>query len=158
MVVRFFFFCRICKFAIDSSEAFRIDPMSAVIKLVERRVLAIKNIFKAKKSFFYFVDEFVGVPLCGLAHSPYPLELNESNTDYILSRILPFMHSCSVAMMNTSGGISGKAFLPEGHQVSHLDKLKLNPMFCTSSDPKKERTAASSDLLPMSMPSSKYHD
>ena len=94
--------------AADIIEAFRADPRSAVTKLVERRYYEIRAIFKdAKKAFLYLVDEHMGVPLVGQAYAPYPLELPESNTESSLSKILPFMHSCSMVVRGTSGGISG---------------------------------------------------
>jgi len=94
--------------AADRIEAFRIDPFSAVIKLVERRYLEIRKLFKdARKAFLYLVDEHIGVPLVGAAYAPYPLEISESNMDNVLSRILPFMHSCSMVVRGTSGSISG---------------------------------------------------
>jgi hypothetical protein len=94
--------------AADHVEAFRVDPRSAVTKLVERRYYEIRAIFKdAKKAFLYLVDEHMGIPLVGQAYAPYPLELPESNTESSLSKILPFMHSCSMVARGTSGGISG---------------------------------------------------
>lgn len=94
--------------AADRIEAFRINPLSAVIKLVERRYFEIRAFFKeTRKSLLYLVDEYMGVPLVGAAYAPYPLEIPESNMENVLSRILPFMHSCSVVVRGTSGGISG---------------------------------------------------
>lgn len=79
-----------------------------MIKLVERRYLEIRTLFKdARKAFLYLVDEHMGVPLVGTAYAPYPLEISESNMDNVLSRILPFMHSCSMVVRGKSGGISG---------------------------------------------------
>jgi len=94
--------------AADSIEAFRMDPRSAVTKLIERRYNDIVAIFKeARKSFIYLVDEHMGVPLVGQAYAPYPIELPESNMQDNLKNILPFMHSCSMVVRGTSGGISG---------------------------------------------------
>ncbi len=94
--------------AADHIESFRSDPRSAVTKLVERRYYEIKDIFKdARKGFLYLVDEHMGVPLVGQGYAPYPLELPEPAVESTLSKILPFMHCCSMVMRGTSGGISG---------------------------------------------------
>lgn len=94
--------------AANHIEAFRADPRSAVTKLVERRYHEIREIFKhARKAFLYLVDEHMGVPLVGQAHAPYPLELPESNIESCLSKVIPFMHSCSMVMRGTSGGVAG---------------------------------------------------
>jgi len=89
-------------------EAFRVDPRSAVTKLVERRYYEIRAIFKdARKAFLYLVDEHMGIPLVGQAYAPYPFEIPESNIESSLSKMLPFMHSCSMVVRGASGGISG---------------------------------------------------
>jgi len=96
------------KVAADHIESFRVDPRSAVTKLVERRYFEIRSIFKdARRAFLYLVDEYMGVPLVGNTHVPYPLEITESNVNSSLLKILPFMHCCSMIVRGTSGGISG---------------------------------------------------
>mmetsp|Transcript_10337 Transcript_10337/g.30241 ORF Transcript_10337/g.30241 Transcript_10337/m.30241 type:complete len:1951 (+) Transcript_10337:118-5970(+) len=97
-----------CKVAADHIEAFRADPRVVVKQLIERRYLEIRAIFKdAGRAFVYLVDEFIGIPLVGSAHVPYPLEIAESSVDSSLSKILPFMHCCSLVARGTSGGITG---------------------------------------------------
>ena len=94
--------------AADHIESFRADPRTVIAKLVERRYQEIRNIFReARKGFLYLVDEQVGVPLVGHEHAPYPLELPESAVESTLSKILPFMHACSIVMRSKSGGIAG---------------------------------------------------
>ena len=96
------------KVAADHIEAFRADPRSAMTKLVERRFYEIRAIFKeVRRAFLYLVDEHMGVPLVGQAYAPYPLEIPETNVESTLSKILPFMHSCSLVVRGRSGGISG---------------------------------------------------
>ena len=111
----------------DHIESFRADPRSAVTTMVERRYYEIKEIFKdARKAFLYLVDEHMGVPLVGQGYAPYPLELAEPVIDSCLSKILPFMHSCSMVTRGTSGGISGIVRLIfEGAFVSSLFHLLL---------------------------------
>ncbi|VEU38302.1 unnamed protein product [Pseudo-nitzschia multistriata] len=96
------------KVAADHIEAFRADPRSVVTKLVERRYFEIKSIFnEAKKAFLYLVDEYMGVPLVGNTCTPYPFEISGTTMDSNLTKILPFMHACSMVVRVTSGGISG---------------------------------------------------
>ncbi len=96
------------KIAAAQVEAFRTNPVSAILKLIERRVAEIRKFFKdAEKAFLYLVDEYAGVPLVGSAHAPYPLEVAQSIIDKFLVRALPFMHISAVYARGVSGGVSG---------------------------------------------------
>jgi serine/threonine protein kinase len=94
--------------AADRIEAFRSDPMSAVMKLIERRYFEIRSFFKdAGKAFLYLVDEYGGVPAVGPAFEPYPLEISESAMSKMLAKILPFMHCSSMCVRGISRSASG---------------------------------------------------
>lgn len=96
------------KIAASQVEAFRANPISAVLKLIERRVTEIRKFFKeAGKAFLYLVDEYAGVPLVGASYAPYPLEVAQSIIDKFLVRALPFMHVSAVYARGVAGGVSG---------------------------------------------------
>ena len=96
------------KIAAAQVEAFRTNPVSAVLKLIERRITEIRKFFKdAGKAFLYLVDEYSGVPLVGASYAPYPMEVAESVIDKFLVRTLPFMHIAVVYARGVSGGVSG---------------------------------------------------
>lgn len=96
------------KIAADRIEAFRSDPMTAIVKVVEQRYFEIRTFFKdAGKSFLYLVDEHMGVPLVGPSYDPYPLEISESAMSKILAKVLPSMHCCSMVVRGLSGSVSG---------------------------------------------------
>lgn len=96
------------KVAASHVEAFRSDPMSAVYKLVERKIAEMYSFFKeAGKAYFYLVDEVAGIPLAGSTYAPYPLEISESILDQFLPKALPFMHACVLYVRGASGGVSG---------------------------------------------------
>ncbi|KAG7344095.1 ankyrin repeat domain protein [Nitzschia inconspicua] len=96
------------KIAADRIEAFRSDPTTAVTKLIEKRYHEIKLFFKdAGKAFLYLVDEYMGVPLVGSDYEPYPLEISEAAMSKMLTKVLPFMHCCSMVVRGVSGGVSG---------------------------------------------------
>lgn len=96
------------KIAAAQIEAFRSNPVSALLKLIERRITEIRKFFKeAGKAFLYLVDEYAGVPVVGASCAPYPLAVADSIIDKFLVRTLPFMHIAVIYARGVSGGVSG---------------------------------------------------
>ncbi|KAL3938529.1 MAG: hypothetical protein SGBAC_006580 [Bacillariaceae sp.] len=92
----------------ENVEAFRTEPMAILYKLVGRYVQDIMKCFqKAGKAFFYFVDEYTGTPIVAQSSSPYPMELQNRNTNVMVSMILPFMFTSMFSACAIHGGISG---------------------------------------------------
>jgi hypothetical protein len=89
-------------------EAFRDNPMTVAIMVVQQRVRRVLSCFDNASAYLYVVDDFNGVPVVhGSSGSPFPLEITGEKREEILQRGILIMHLCCSYARGVAGGVSG---------------------------------------------------
>jgi serine/threonine protein kinase len=89
-------------------EAFRNDPMSVALKLVQKRILSFFSCFDNRPVYLYLVDEFFCQPVLS---DEMPMEIPEEWRESIIQNGLLSTHLCSLHVRGVSRGMEGLAKL-----------------------------------------------